>query len=634
MTDTHCPYCSLQCGMRLARRGPAHAGGAGLGRVPGQRGRRCAARAGPPPACSGTASGSPRRSCGTGRPGSSARRRGTSALDVVADRLRDLRAAHGPDTVGGLRRRRADQREGLPARQVRPGRARHQPDRLQRPLVHVLGGVGGHPRVRRRPRAAVPARRRRADRRARAGRLQPRRDDAAGRAPPRRAARARRPGRGDRPAADPDRASAPTCSCSRSPAPTWRSPSALLHLLVAERPGRRGVRRGAHHRLRRRTPLGRRVVARAGRAGHRRPGRRGARTGACWASAPRVIVLTARGAEQHSQGTDTVLAVDQPGARARPVRPGVRRLRLPHRPGQRPGRPRARPEGRPAARLPDDRRPRRPRARRRGVGRPAGVAARARGARRTSCSTRSAPTADRALLVFGSNIVVSAPNATHVTRRLEALDLLVVADIVLSETAALADVVLPVTQWAEETGTMTNLEGRVLLRQRAVTPPAGVRSDLDVLAGWRSGSARRCRSRPTPRRSSPSSAAPRRAARPTTPASPTTGSATSTASSGPAPTPDHPGTPRMFVDALRHPGRPGPLPRRRAPRPGRAAVRRLPAAPDHRPGARPVPVRRPDPAGPRRCPTPAVRRAAPDAGRTDRRRRRRAGPGQHPPRHR
>ena len=37
----------------------------------------------------------------------------------------------------------------------------------------------------------------------------------------------------------------------------------------------------------------------------------------------------------------------------------------------------------------------------------------------------------------------------------------------LSETAALADVVLPVAQWAEETGTMTNLEGRVLLRRQA-----------------------------------------------------------------------------------------------------------------------------------------------------------------------
>jgi assimilatory nitrate reductase catalytic subunit len=88
----------------------------------------------------------------------------------------------------------------------------------------------------------------------------------------------------------------------------------------------------------------------------------------------------------------------------------------------------------------------------------------------------------KALLVFGSNIVVSAPRATQVAERLAALDLLVVADLVMSETATMADVVLPVTQWAEETGTMTNLEGRVVLRQQAVRPPAGVRSDLEVIA--------------------------------------------------------------------------------------------------------------------------------------------------------
>ncbi|WP_199843975.1 molybdopterin oxidoreductase family protein [Streptomyces albireticuli] len=87
----------------------------------------------------------------------------------------------------------------------------------------------------------------------------------------------------------------------------------------------------------------------------------------------------------------------------------------------------------------------------------------------------------RALLVMGSNPVVSAPRAAHVTERLGALDLLVVADPVLSETARLADVVLPSTQWAEETGTLTNLEGRVILRRRAVDAPPGVRDDLAVL---------------------------------------------------------------------------------------------------------------------------------------------------------
>ncbi|WP_217252100.1 molybdopterin oxidoreductase family protein [Streptomyces sp. AC602_WCS936] len=89
----------------------------------------------------------------------------------------------------------------------------------------------------------------------------------------------------------------------------------------------------------------------------------------------------------------------------------------------------------------------------------------------------------RSLLVMGSNPVVSAPRAAHIEGRLRSLDFLAVCDVVLSETAALADVVLPVTQWAEETGTTTSLEGRVLLRRRAITPPDGVRSDLEVLHG-------------------------------------------------------------------------------------------------------------------------------------------------------
>ncbi|WP_270886673.1 molybdopterin oxidoreductase family protein [Pedococcus sp. 5OH_020] len=90
------------------------------------------------------------------------------------------------------------------------------------------------------------------------------------------------------------------------------------------------------------------------------------------------------------------------------------------------------------------------------------------------------PGGPRALLVHGSNVVVSAPNAQRVAERLAALDLLVVCDFVPSETALLADVVLPVTQWAEEEGTMTSLEGRVIRRRKAVEPPAGARSELWV----------------------------------------------------------------------------------------------------------------------------------------------------------
>ncbi|MFE3456160.1 molybdopterin oxidoreductase family protein [Nocardiopsis aegyptia] len=88
----------------------------------------------------------------------------------------------------------------------------------------------------------------------------------------------------------------------------------------------------------------------------------------------------------------------------------------------------------------------------------------------------------RAMLLFGSNPLVSAPDSQRVRSRLASLDFLVAADFVLSETAAMADVVLPVAQWAEESGTMTNLEGRILRRNRATAPPEGVRTDLEVLS--------------------------------------------------------------------------------------------------------------------------------------------------------
>ena len=98
---------------------------------------------------------------------------------------------------------------------------------------------------------------------------------------------------------------------------------------------------------------------------------------------------------------------------------------------------------------------------------------------------KSLGTADgpRALFVHGSNVLVSAPDADDVKRRVSSLDLLVVCDFVPSETAMLADYILPVTQWAEEEGTMTGLEGRVLRRRRAVDPPGEVRSELEVFAG-------------------------------------------------------------------------------------------------------------------------------------------------------
>ncbi len=86
-----------------------------------------------------------------------------------------------------------------------------------------------------------------------------------------------------------------------------------------------------------------------------------------------------------------------------------------------------------------------------------------------------------ALFLMGSNLAVSAPDALRVEQRLASLDTFVVCDFFLSETARFADIVLPAAQWAEQEGTMTNLEGRVIHRRKAMEPPSEVRTDLDIL---------------------------------------------------------------------------------------------------------------------------------------------------------
>lgn len=201
------------------------------------------------------------------------------------------------------------------------------------------------------------------------------------------------------------------------------------------------------------------------------------------ADAPRVVVLTARGAEQHAQGTDTVLAWINVALGLGMVGRDAAGYGCLTGQGNGQG---GREHGQKADQLPGYRMIDDPAARDHVAGvwgvEPDALPGKGRSAYELleALGTDDGP---KALLVFGSNIVVSAPNAVRVGERLDALDLLVVADMVLSETAARADVVLPVTQWAEETGTMTNLEGRVLLRRQAVAPPEGVRSDLDVIAG-------------------------------------------------------------------------------------------------------------------------------------------------------
>ncbi|MEI5908238.1 formate dehydrogenase subunit alpha [Bacillus spongiae] len=78
----------------------------------------------------------------------------------------------------------------------------------------------------------------------------------------------------------------------------------------------------------------------------------------------------------------------------------------------------------------------------------------------------------RGMHVICSNPAVSAPNLDHIWNGFQKLDFLVVSDFFLSETAQFADVVLPATSWAEDEGTTTNIEGRVI-RIRKVSEPIG-----------------------------------------------------------------------------------------------------------------------------------------------------------------
>lgn len=87
----------------------------------------------------------------------------------------------------------------------------------------------------------------------------------------------------------------------------------------------------------------------------------------------------------------------------------------------------------------------------------------------------------RGLMVMGSNIVVASPDSSNIEKRLGMLDFLVVCDPFANETATNAHVVLPVALWAEEDGTLTNLEGRVIRRRKVMDPPSGVLNDLEVL---------------------------------------------------------------------------------------------------------------------------------------------------------
>ena len=87
----------------------------------------------------------------------------------------------------------------------------------------------------------------------------------------------------------------------------------------------------------------------------------------------------------------------------------------------------------------------------------------------------------KAMWVVGSNPAVSAPNGNRMKNALANLSFLVVSDFFFSETCQNANVVFPATLFAEEDGTMTNIEGRCVLRRAGVKPPGESRPDWKVI---------------------------------------------------------------------------------------------------------------------------------------------------------
>jgi len=87
----------------------------------------------------------------------------------------------------------------------------------------------------------------------------------------------------------------------------------------------------------------------------------------------------------------------------------------------------------------------------------------------------------RGMYVMGENPAMSDPDVDHARAGLAKLEHLVVQDIFLTETAYLADVVLPATAWPEKTGTVTNTDRMVQLGRKAVEPPGEAREDFWIL---------------------------------------------------------------------------------------------------------------------------------------------------------
>jgi formate dehydrogenase major subunit len=87
----------------------------------------------------------------------------------------------------------------------------------------------------------------------------------------------------------------------------------------------------------------------------------------------------------------------------------------------------------------------------------------------------------RGMYVQGENPAMSDPDANHAREALAALDHLVVQDIFLTETAYLADVILPASAFPEKDGSFTNTDRLVQMGRKAINPPGDARQDLWII---------------------------------------------------------------------------------------------------------------------------------------------------------
>ena len=87
----------------------------------------------------------------------------------------------------------------------------------------------------------------------------------------------------------------------------------------------------------------------------------------------------------------------------------------------------------------------------------------------------------KALYVMGENPMITDPDLRHLEKGFDALDLLIVQDIFLTETAMKADVVFPAVAFAEKDGTFTNTERRVQRVRKVVDAPGEAKSDTEIL---------------------------------------------------------------------------------------------------------------------------------------------------------